>query len=165
MLAIGIDPGTAICGYGVVESQGSRLRALKYGAVQTSPALPTAERLLIIHNELTALLRYFKPQLAGVEQLFFNKNVRTAMAVGQARGVILLSIAAHGIEIAEFTPLQVKQSVVGYGKATKDQVMYMTQRLLSLEEKPQLDDAADALAIAICTLHTTGADRMWGNRR
>ena len=165
MLAIGIDPGTAICGYGVVESQGSRLRALQYGAIQTPPTLPTAERLLIIHQELDALLRYFKPQLAGVEQLFFSKNVRTAMAVGQARGVILLSIAAHGIRIEEFTPLQVKQSVVGYGKATKEQVMYMTQRLLSLEEKIQLDDTADALAIAICTLHTTGADRMWGTRR
>lgn len=160
MLAIGIDPGTAICGYGVVAREGSRLRALDYGAIQTAPTLKAAERLQIIHTELDRLFHFYKPQIAGVEQLFFNQNVRTAMAVGQARGVILLTIANHGIPLAEFTPLQVKQSVVGYGKATKEQIMYMTQRLLSLTEKPHPDDAADALAVAICTIHSHGAERL-----
>lgn len=164
MLAVGIDPGTAICGYGVVESQGSRLRAIDYGAIQTSAALPASERLQVIHHQLGDVLKQYQPQVAGVEQLFFNKNVRTAMAVGQARGVILLTIANHGITLAEYTPLQVKQSVVGYGKATKEQVIYMTQRLLSLSDKPKPDDVADALAIAICTLHASGADRKLSSR-
>ncbi len=165
MLAIGIDPGTAICGYGVVESEGSRLRALDYGAIQTASTLNASERLQIIHRDLDRLFRFYKPEVVGVEQLFFSQNVRTAMAVGQARGVILLTIANNGVPLAEFTPLQVKQSVVGYGKATKDQIMYMTQRLLSLAEKPHPDDAADALAVAICTIHSQGANRMWGSRR
>ena len=165
MLAIGIDPGTAICGYGIVESQGSRLRSVDYGAIQTNAAFPTAERLQIIHRELNKLLNHYKPAIAGVEQLFFNKNVRTAMTVSQARGVILLTIANHNIRLEEYTPLQVKQSVVGYGKGTKEQVAYMTQRLLSLAEKPTPDDAADALAIAICTLHSSGADRLGSCKR
>lgn len=164
MLAVGIDPGTAICGYGVVESQGNRLRAIDYGAIQTSSTLPASERLQIIHQELNNLFKQYNPHVAGVEQLFFNKNVRTAMAVGQARGVILLTIANYGISLEEYTPLQVKQSVVGYGKATKEQVIYMTQRLLSLTDKPKPDDVADALAIAICTLHSSGADRRWSSR-
>jgi len=161
MLAIGIDPGTAICGYGVVEAVGSRLRAITHGAIRTSPALSAAERLQIIYQELDVLFKEYQPDTVGVEQLFFNKNVTTAMAVGQARGVILLAVAQNSLTLAEFTPLQVKQSVVGYGKATKEQVIYMTQRLLSLVEKPKPDDVADALAIAICSIHSSRSGKMW----
>ncbi|MPM33780.1 Crossover junction endodeoxyribonuclease RuvC [bioreactor metagenome] len=162
MLALGIDPGTAICGYGLVELNGSRLRAVTYGAIQTSPSYKLEERLAIIYDGVRNLIEQYKPDVAGVEQLFFNKNVRTAMAVGQARGVILLAIAQHNVELCEFTPLQVKQSVVGYGKATKEQVIYMTERLLNLPDKPHPDDVADALAIAICTTHSSNFSNRWG---
>lgn len=165
MLALGIDPGTAICGYGLVEIKGSHLRAVDYGAVITSSAMASAQRLEIIFREIDLLIKRYKPDVMGVEQLFFNKNVRTAMAVGQARGVILLAAAHNAVNVAEYTPLQVKQSVVGYGKATKEQVIYMTQRLLNLPDKPHPDDVADALAVAICTTHCNSLDRAWGTRR
>jgi len=164
MLALGIDPGTAICGYGVVELQGSHLRAIDYGAVETSAQLAAAERLKYIYREINLLINKHKPDVIGVEQLFFNKNVRTAMSVGQARGVILLAAAQNNIEIVEYTPLQVKQSVVGYGKATKEQMIYMTQKLLNLSARPHPDDVADALAIAICTTHCFN-NRVWGSGR
>ena len=160
MLALGIDPGTAICGYGLVQIAGSRLKALTYGAVETSPSLTSAERLLIIFQEIDLIIKHYKPDIVGVEQLFFNKNVRTAMTVAQARGVLLLAAVQNGVEIAEFTPLQVKQSVVGYGKATKEQVIFMTQKLLNLETKPKPDDVADALAVAICTLHASSMNNL-----
>ena len=162
MLALGIDPGTAICGYGLVEIQGSRLRALHYGAVLTSPGTPSGDRLKTIFTELDTLIKLYKPDVVGVEELFFNKNVKTVMAVGQARGVVLLAAASNNVPIEEYTPLQVKQSVVGYGKATKEQVMFMTQRLLNLTEKPKPDDVADALAIAICTVHSAKSNNVWG---
>lgn len=153
MLALGIDPGTAICGYGIVTLEGSKLKALDYGAIETSPKMSTEERLVIIHHEIDEIIKQYKPDVVGVEMLFFNKNVRTGITVAQARGVILLAIAQNSVKLAEFTPLQVKQAVVGYGKATKEQVIYMTQRLLNLPSKPHPDDVADALAIAICTTH------------
>jgi crossover junction endodeoxyribonuclease RuvC len=153
MLALGIDPGTAICGYGLVEMQGSRLKAVKYGAVLTSPKSRAEDRLLKIYNELDALINEYKPDVMGVEQLFFNRNVTTAIPVGQARGVILLAAAKNKLELVERTPLQVKQSVVGYGKATKEQVIYMVQKILHLPAAPHPDDVADALAVAICTTH------------
>ena len=159
MLALGIDPGTAICGYGVVDLQGSHLKTLDYGAIETSSTLSDAERLVIIHHEIDVLIKKYRPDIVGVEMLFFNKNVRTAMTVGQARGVILLAAAQNNVKLAEFTPLQVKQSVVGYGKATKEQVIYMTQRLLNLPAKPHPDDVADALAVAICTTHSVNHRR------
>ncbi len=165
MLALGIDPGTAICGYGLVEIKGSHLRALDYGAVMTGSTMASAQRLEVIFREIDLLIKKYKPDVMGVEQLFFNKNVRTAMAVGQARGVILLAAAHNELNVAEYTPLQVKQSVVGYGKATKEQVIYMTQRLLSLPDKPSPDDVADALAVAICTTHCNSLNKVWGNRR
>lgn len=165
MLALGIDPGTAICGYGLVELKGSRLRAVTYGAIETSPSYKAEDRLAIIFDGVSNLLEKYKPDVAGVEQLFFNKNVRTAMAVGQARGVILLAMSHHRVRLCEFTPLQVKQSVAGYGKATKDQVIYMTQRLLNLQDKPHPDDVADALAIAICTVHTNSISDKWEVRQ
>jgi len=153
MLALGIDPGTAICGYGLVEMQGSRLKAVKYGAVLTSPKSRAEDRLLKIYTELDALINEYKPDVMGVEQLFFNRNVTTAIPVGQARGVILLAAAKNNLELVERTPLQVKQSVVGYGKATKEQVIYMVQKILHLPAAPHPDDVADALAVAICTTH------------
>lgn len=155
MLALGIDPGTAICGYGLVEMKGSKLKAIDYGVIETSPKFSLEKRLQMVFNGVDKVIKEYKPDLMGVEQLFFNKNVRTAMAVGQARGVILLAGVQNDIPLLEYTPLQVKQSVVGYGKATKEQVIYMTQRLLNLPQKPHPDDAADALAIAICTTHSS----------
>ncbi|MCX7780426.1 MAG: crossover junction endodeoxyribonuclease RuvC [Negativicutes bacterium] len=163
MLVLGIDPGTAICGFGIVEVQGNRLKAVRYGAIQTSPRIALADRLNIIFSELDQMLKIHRPDVVGVEELFFNKNVRTAMAVGQARGVVLLAAAQNAVKVEEYTPLQVKQSVVGYGKATKEQVILMTQRLLGLPDKPKPDDVADALAVAICTAHSTHGGRMWGS--
>ena len=153
MLALGIDPGTAICGYGFVESQGSRLIAHEYGAVTTSPKARMEDRLMKLYDGLDALIKEYHPDVMGVEQLFFNRNVTTAIPVGQARGVILLAAAKNNLELVERTPLQVKQSVVGYGKATKEQVIYMVQKILHLPAAPHPDDVADALAVAICTTH------------
>ncbi len=160
MIALGIDPGTAICGYGLVEAQGSRIKALAYGVIETTPDMEAAIRLKKIHQEIDALIKQHKPDIMGVEQLFMNKNVRTVMAVGQARGVVLLAAAQNDLKLTEFTPLQVKQAVTGYGKATKEQVIYMTQRLLNLPNKPHPDDAADALAVAISTVHCGSINRM-----
>ena len=154
MLVLGIDPGTAICGYGFVEAaQGSRLIAHEYGAITTSPKARMQDRLVKLYDELDALIKKYKPDAMGVEQLFFNRNVTTAIPVGQARGIVLLAAAKNNLELVERTPLQVKQSVTGYGKATKEQVIYMVTKLLNLPEPPHPDDTADALAIAICTLH------------
>lgn len=153
MLVLGVDPGTAICGYGLVEFNNNRLKAIDYGAIRTSPQKTPEKRLADIFKEIVTIMNEYSPDIMGVEQLFFNKNVTTAMAVGQARGVILLAAAQNNISLAEFTPLQVKQAVVGYGKAEKEQVIYMTQRLLGLPNKPSPDDVADALAVAICTSH------------
>ncbi|WP_371370724.1 crossover junction endodeoxyribonuclease RuvC [Sporomusa aerivorans] len=160
MIALGIDPGTAICGFGLVEVQGSRLKAITYGVVETTPDMEAALRLRKIHQEIDSLISKYRPDIMGVELLFMNKNVRTVMAVGQARGVVLLAAAQNELKLAEFTPLQVKQAVTGYGKATKEQVIYMTQRLLNLPNKPHPDDAADALAVAICTVHCTSINKM-----
>jgi crossover junction endodeoxyribonuclease RuvC len=163
MLVLGIDPGTAICGYGLVEMQGNHLRAIDYGAVLTSPKSKPEERLLKIYNEIDTLILKYKPDVMGVEQLFFNRNVTTAIPVGQARGVVLLTAAKHEIELVERTPLQVKQAVVGYGRATKDQVIYMVQKLLNLPKAPHPDDVADALAVAICTTHCMNSI-VWRNK-
>ncbi|MCR5175446.1 MAG: crossover junction endodeoxyribonuclease RuvC [Anaerovibrio sp.] len=153
MLVLGIDPGTAICGYGFVELKGSRLVAREYGAITTSSKARPEDRLMKLYDDLDALIKKHKPDVMGVEQLFFNRNVTTAIPVGQARGVVLLAAAKNALELVERTPLQVKQSVTGYGKATKEQVIYMVTRLLNLPEPPKPDDVADALAVAICTSH------------
>lgn len=163
MLVLGIDPGTAICGYGLVDMQGNHLRAVDYGAVITSPKAKAEDRLLKIFNEIDALLKKYRPEVMGVEQLFFNRNVTTAIPVGQARGVVLLAAAVNGVELVERTPLQVKQAVVGYGKATKEQVIYMVEKLLNLPKKPHPDDVADALAVAICTTHCMNSI-VWRNK-
>jgi crossover junction endodeoxyribonuclease RuvC len=153
MLVLGIDPGTAIMGYGLVECKGNRLKAVHYGAIRTDAGTPSEIRLKQIYEELSGLIAEYRPDLIAVEELFFNKNVRTAIAVGQARGVALLTAANANIPLMEFTPLQVKQSVVGYGKATKEQVIFMVQKILNISGKLGPDDVADALAIAICSSH------------
>lgn len=165
MLALGIDPGTAICGYGLVRFDGSRLQAVTHGVIETTAGTPAAKRLEVIFQDVDQLIKQFKPDIIGVEQLFFNRNVTTAMTVAQARGVILLAVAQNQTSLAEYTPLQVKQAVGGYGKATKEQVIFMTQRLLGLEAKPQPDDAADALAIAICSIHSSRMTNIQERRR
>lgn len=163
MLALGIDPGTAICGYGLVDMQGSRLKAVSYGAILTNPKMRPQNRLLKIHTELTEIIRKYKPDVMGVEQLFFNRNVTTAIPVGQARGIVLLTAAQNGIELVERTPLQIKQSVVGYGRASKEQIIYMVTKILHLPEPPKPDDVADALAVAICTTHCMNS-LTWRNK-
>jgi crossover junction endodeoxyribonuclease RuvC len=154
-LVLGIDPGTAITGYGLVWGEGDNLRLVDYGAIVTSLEKPLPQRLQEIYHQLTTLIQEQRPAAAAVEKLFFSRNVRTALSVGQARGVALLAIANAGIAIHEYTPLEVKQAVVGYGRATKDQVQEMVKMLLGLESVPQPDDAADAIAVAICHIHST----------
>ena len=163
MLALGIDPGTAICGYGFVEQVGSRLVPREYGAITTSPKARMEDRLLKLYDGLDELIKKYAPDVMGVEQLFFNRNVTTAIPVGQARGIVLLSAAKNHLQLAEHTPLQVKQAVTGYGKATKEQVIYMVTKLLHLPKPPKPDDVADALAIAICTTHCMNSIA-WRNR-
>ena len=154
MLVLGIDPGTAICGYGLVEAApGSRLIPHAYGAITTSAKARMEDRLLKLYDALDDIIKKYQPEAMGVEQLFFNRNVTTAIPVGQARGIALLAAAQHNIPLVERTPLQVKQSVTGYGKATKEQVIYMVTKLLHLPEAPHPDDTADALAVAISAAH------------
>ncbi len=157
MIVLGIDPGTAITGYGVVERTGSRIRALDYGCVETPSDRPLAERLLEIRASVADLIDRHQPSAVAVERLFFNRNVQTAFAVGQARGVVLLTAAEHGLPVFEFTPNEVKTAVTGYGRAPKDQVQRMVQVVLALPELPRPDDAADALAIAVCLAHSRTA--------
>jgi crossover junction endodeoxyribonuclease RuvC len=158
---MGIDPGNAICGYGFVELKGNSLHDAGFGVIRTMPSMRREERLRIIYEKLAGMMLERKPDVVGVEKLFFNRNVTTAMTVSEARGVILLAAEMNGVPIVELTPLQVKQAVVGYGQATKEQVIYMTQRLLCLGQKPTPDDAADALAIAICTAHSGSVGKAW----
>ncbi len=149
MIVLGIDPGTAALGYGVVERNGG-LRAVDVGCVTTSADLPLGERLRIIHDAVTELIETHRPTLMGVERLFFSKNAQTAFAVGQARGVVLLAAAQHDVPVREATPNEVKVAVAGYGAADKDQVGRMVATILGLDAVPTPDDAADALAVAIC---------------
>lgn len=160
MLALGIDPGTAICGYGLVDLTGNRLRPIYYGAVFTDKDMQPEMRLKKIYDEISALIETYRPDIMSVEQLFFNRNVTTAIAVGQARGVVLLTAANKNLPVLEFTPMQIKLAVVGTGSANKEQVTYMVQHLLNIRQKPKPDDVADALAVAICGLHTA-ATRRW----
>lgn len=154
MLIIGIDPGFAITGYGVLEYQNNHFKPIDYGVINTASNMELPDRLLEIDKKLQELLTHYQPDAMAVEELFFNTNIKTAIKVGQGRGVVLLSAAKAGIKVFEYTPLQVKQSVVGYGRATKDQVQQMVKVLLSLDKIPKPDDAADALAIAICHAHS-----------
>jgi crossover junction endodeoxyribonuclease RuvC len=150
MIILGIDPGTAIMGYGLIEKKGNKFTALQYACWRTAAQTPLAERLLQLYNCLEELLAQNHPDEVAVEELYFNRNTTTAMSIGQARGVVLLSAAQKGIPVYEYTPLQVKQAVAGYGKADKKQVQHMVKVLLGLGEIPKPDDTADALAVAIC---------------
>jgi len=154
-LALGIDPGTATTGYGLVRlEQDGGLLAVKYGVITTPKNTPPADRLVILYDQMQELLRGHKPDTAAVEKLFFQRNITTAIAVGQARGVMLLSLAQAGLEVFEYTPNEIKQAVAGYGSAGKRQMQEMVRVLLALESIPKPDDAADALAVAITHLNT-----------
>ena len=154
MKVLGIDPGTAALGYGIVERTGGRLREVDHGCLTTSPDLPLPERLLAIHALVDELLALHQPDVMGVERLFFSRNVQTAMGVGQARGVVLLAAAQHRTTVREATPNEVKSAITGYGAADKEQVQRMVQLVLGMTELPRPDDAADALAIATWVANT-----------
>jgi crossover junction endodeoxyribonuclease RuvC len=154
MLVLGIDPGIAITGYGLIQtSPQNNYQCVDYGVVTTPAKLDDAERLKTLFDELTGLIHKYQPDSSAVEKLFFQKNVRTAISVGQARGVAMLTLARADLLVKEYTPNEVKQTVCGYGNAGKRQVQRMVQTLLSLEDLPKPDDAADALAVAICHIH------------
>lgn len=150
MRILGIDPGVAIVGFGVVDYDKGQAKMVQYGAINTQAGLPLATRLVQIESDLQQLIQHFQPDEISIEELFFSKNITTGIAVAHARGVILCTAEKLGIPIYEYTPMQVKQAVVGYGLAEKHQVMDMVRRLLKLKSIPRPDDAADALAIALC---------------
>src|SRR5512138_1078680 len=155
MVVVGIDPGTATTGYGFVrETEQGDLVAVDYGVIQTPAGWPAEQRLRLLYQELKRLLLLHNPSSGAVEKLFFSRNITTAIAVGQARGVVLLAMAELKMDVAEYTPMEVKQSITGYGGAEKKQIQMMAKAMLHLEEIPRPDDAADALAIAICHIHT-----------
>jgi len=155
LIVLGIDPGTAITGYGLIREEADSLQAVAYGTITTPSDWALPQRLAHLHRELSDLIALHRPASAAVEQLFFSRNVRTALAVGHARGVVLLALAQAGVPISEYTPLAVKQAVTGYGRADKRQIQEMVRILMSLPDIPRPDDAADALAIAICHLHSS----------
>lgn len=157
MRILGIDPGYAIVGYGIVDYIGSRFSTVSYGAVTTEAGIPFPERLVSIHSDLLSIIDKYKPDALAIERLYFNTNTTTAIDVAQARGVIVLAAQSRGLEIGEYTPLQVKQSITGYGRAEKHQVMEMVKSFLGLKAVPKPDDTADALALAICHGHYSGS--------
>ncbi len=155
MITLGIDPGTAITGFGIVnEEPDGTLSVVDYGVIRTGANLPQAERLVQLYKRIKELILLHRPHMGAVEKLFFERNVRTALNVGQARGVALLAMAEEHLAIGEYTPLEVKQAVAGYGGADKNQVQQMVRTILNLEAIPHPDDAADALAVAICHIHS-----------
>ncbi|MDY6931497.1 MAG: crossover junction endodeoxyribonuclease RuvC [Halobacteriota archaeon] len=160
MKVMGIDPGIAITGYGIIEENSRRNFDVKeYGCIRT-PKGDTPSRLKKVYDDLSEILKVHHPDTIAVEELFMYKNVKTAMSVSQSRGVIILAGVNQGLEVAEYTPLQVKQSVVGYGRATKNQVQQMVKTILNLDEIPRPDDAADALAVAICHLNSASLKKV-----
>lgn len=159
MRVLGFDPGTATTGYGVVEGHGNRLTHVAHGVIATPAGLPFEVRLKTIHEQASALVREHRPDAVAIEKLFFSQNVTTGITVAQARGVLALAVAQANLPIGEFSPLEVKNAVVGYGKATKNQVQDMIKILLNLDAVPRPDDAADALALAICLVHA--GPRYW----
>ncbi len=162
-IILGIDPGTAITGYGLVrEEENGDLRWLAHGVITTPSDWDEPQRLLHLYQELRKIIQENQPDSCAVEKLFFQKNVKTALSVGQGRGAALIAVAEAGLPIEEYTPLAVKQAVVGYGKADKNQVQQMVKLLLGLSEHPRPDDAADALAVAICHLHSSRGHELRG---
>ncbi|CAM4400166.1 crossover junction endodeoxyribonuclease RuvC [Paenibacillus phoenicis] len=154
MRILGIDPGIAIVGFGFIDKQGNRVTPVQYGCIQTEAHTPEEERLMHVYEAMVQLIDKYKPDAVAFEKLFFNRNVTTAMSVSQARGVLVLAAAQKGLPIAEYTPMQVKQAIVGYGKAEKRQVQEMTRMFLKLQAIPKPDDVADALSVAICHAHS-----------
>lgn len=161
MRILGLDPGTAITGFGIIDKIGNSFKAVEYGCIRTPANMELCQRLTIIHQEVSDLIERFSPREVAIEELFFNNNARTALSVGHARGVIMLAAAQAQLPIAEYTPLQVKQAVVGYGRAEKNQVQVMIKTLLNLPAIPKPDDVADALAIALC--HGNSRGGLWSN--
>ena len=149
MIILGVDPGIAIVGWGVIEYDRGKMRAIDYGAITTSSDIKTEDRITVVFRELTAIMERYKPDAMAIEELFFNTNQKTGIIVAEARGVMLLAARLHEIPVFEYTPLQIKQAVVGYGRAEKHQVIRMVTEFLSLEKPPKPDDTADALACAI----------------
>ncbi|AKG35858.1 crossover junction endodeoxyribonuclease RuvC [Paenibacillus durus] len=154
MRILGIDPGIAIVGFGFIDKNGSKLTPVQYGSIQTEAHTPEEERLLHVYEGMLQLIDRYKPDAVALEKLFFNRNVTTAMSVGQARGVLVLAAVQRGLAVAEYTPMQVKQAIVGYGKAEKRQVQEMVRMYLKLCAIPKPDDVADALAVAVCHAHS-----------
>lgn len=157
MIVLGIDPGTAALGYGIVEATGSRLREVHHGCLVTSPDSGLPERLLAVHQVMDELIESYSPAVIAVERLFFSRNVQTALGVGQARGVVLLAAAQHSVPVVEATPNEVKSAIAGYGAADKEQVQRMVQVVLGMASLPRPDDAADALAIAVWAANSTSS--------
>ena len=154
MVIMGIDPGFAITGYGIVKYEGNKFSLIRYGTVLTNSGEPFAQRLMRLDNEICAIIEMYRPDAVAVEELFFNRNIKTAITAAHGRGIALVAAARCGVEVFEYTPLQVKHAVVGYGRADKAQVQQMVRAILNLSEIPKPDDAADALAAAICHAHS-----------
>ena len=157
MTVLGIDPGVATVGFGIIDESGSEHKPRRYGIITTPAGIRLALRLMQIKNDVSELIKAYSPDAIAVEELFFNTNLKTAIAVAHGRAAVILAGEEHGVPMFEYTPLQVKKAVVGYGHATKKQVMEMVRRLLSMDELPKPDDAADALAVAICHARSSGS--------
>ena len=165
MIILGIDPGYAIVGVGVIEYKGNKFRPIEYNAITTNAHTLTSLRLKTIYDDINTYLEKYKPDAVAIEELFFNNNAKTAITVAQARGVLISAVTNKGIPIYEYTPLQIKQAITGYGRADKNQIQQMVKMFLNLNAIPKPDDAADALAVAICHAHSSGAnDRFDLNR-
>lgn len=165
MIILGIDPGYAIVGVGIIEYVGNKFRPIAYDAITTHAKMATSLRLKTIYDDINYCLEKYKPDAVAIEELFFNNNAKTAIAVAQARGVLVVSATNRGIPVYEYTPLQIKQSVAGYGRADKSQVQQMVKTLLNLNAIPKPDDAADALAVAICHAHSSKINEELGLNR
>lgn len=161
MITLGVDPGTALLGYGLVRGE-DEPSLITYGVVSTTSAESTEDRLLRVYDAIWGLIREYEPDVLAIEQLFFARNVTTALGVGQARGVVLLAAAQHGMPVFEYKPAEVKQAISGYGKADKQQMQHMVQVLLGMDVLPTPDDAADALAVAICHVQLSRFSRQYG---
>jgi crossover junction endodeoxyribonuclease RuvC len=164
MITLGIDPGIALTGYGIIEEKhDGSLHVINFGVIRTNADLSQADRLVHLYQQIKSIILLHQPDTGAVEKLFFERNVRTALNVGQARGVALLVMAESGLQIGEYTPLEVKQAVAGYGGADKNQVQQMVKTILDLETIPRPDDAADALAVAICHIHSARIKNLYNH--
>ncbi len=164
MRVLGIDPGYAILGYGIIDVKGNRFSVVDFGSILTNTSMDMPSRLKTIYDQLTEIIDKYQPDEASIEELFFSNNAKTAILVGEARGVAVLACANGGLNIGEYTPLQIKQALVGYGRADKKQVQYMVKAMLHLESVPKPDDTADALAAAICHAHSHGRNTLLKGR-